>query len=213
MARNLWVASHGHSGRRARTPFVGPAGEPPVPTVRVSAARFDVMLPHHSEPVVDLRSCGRVSNSCRPTGRPISGLSRATLPFCVHPSIWLNRTADRYIRNVAAAEVLHKMQRINLFGIGPTAALARYAAPLLARTGRRARVLDATGLALADQMLDLRVGDGLLMMAYTQPYRAVTALVREAKRLSLPAVLIADSANHRLAALGGADPPGAKRKG
>jgi len=106
-------------------------------------------------------------------------------------------------RIVAAADMLHKVQRINLFGIGPTAALARYAAVLLTRTGRRARVLDATGLALADQMLDLLPGDGLLVMAYTQPYREVTALFREAKRLSLPAVLITDSADNKLAPLAG----------
>ncbi len=113
------------------------------------------------------------------------------------------QSTDARTRIVAAAEVLHKVRRINLFGIGPTAALAHYAAILLTRTGRRARVLDATGLALADQMLDLRAGDGLLMMAYTQPYREVTALCREAKRLSLPAVLITDRANNRFAQLTG----------
>lgn len=106
-------------------------------------------------------------------------------------------------RIVAAAQTLHKAQRIALFGIGPTAALARYAAVLLTRTGRKARALDATGLALADQMLDLQPGDGLLIMAYTQPYREVTALFREAKRLSLATVLITDSADNRLAPLAG----------
>lgn len=113
------------------------------------------------------------------------------------------QSAETRVAIVAAAQVLHEVQRINLFGIGPTAALARYAAILLTRTGRRARVLDATGLALADQMLDLRVGDGLLMMAYTQPYREVTALCREARRLPLPSVLITDSASNRLAQLAG----------
>jgi DNA-binding MurR/RpiR family transcriptional regulator len=113
------------------------------------------------------------------------------------------QSTDTRARIVAAADVLNKVQRINLFGIGPTAALAHYAATLLTRTGRRARVLDATGLALADQMLDLNLGDGLLVMAYTQPYREVTALFREAKRLSLPAVLITDSADNRLATLAG----------
>lgn len=111
------------------------------------------------------------------------------------------QSAETRVSIGAAAQVLHEVQRINLFGIGPTAALARYAAILLTRTGRRARVLDATGLALADQMLDLRVGDGLLMMAYSQPYREVTALCREARRLSLPSVLITDSADNRLAQL------------
>ena len=113
------------------------------------------------------------------------------------------RSADTRARIVAAAQALNQVQRINVFGIGPTAALARYATVLLARTGRRARSLDATGLALADQMLDLRAGDGLLVMAYTQPYREVTALFREARRLSLPVVLVTDDLHNRLAQLAG----------
>jgi DNA-binding MurR/RpiR family transcriptional regulator len=108
---------------------------------------------------------------------------------------------DTRARIVAATQALNEVQRINVFGIGPTAALARYAATLLTRTGRMARVLDATGLSLADQMLDLDVGDGLLVMAYSQPYREVTALFHEARRLSLPAVLITDNPDNRLAQL------------
>jgi DNA-binding MurR/RpiR family transcriptional regulator len=113
------------------------------------------------------------------------------------------QSADTRARIAAAAQALNQVQRINVFGIGPTAALAHYAAVLLARTGRRARALDATGLTLADQMLDLHAGDGLLVMAYTQPYREVTALFHEARRLSLPAVLITDSRDNRLAQLAG----------
>jgi len=67
-----------------------------------------------------------------------------------------------------AAALLHPVRRINVFGIGPSAALARYAAMLLSRTGRPARSLDEAGLSLADQMLALETGEGLLVFAYGQ---------------------------------------------
>ena len=93
------------------------------------------------------------------------------------------------------------MRRINVFGIGPSAALARYAALLLSRTGRAARTLDETGISLADQMLALAPAEGLLLLAYSQPYREVTAVFREARSLSIPTVLITDYADSKLAHL------------
>jgi len=100
-----------------------------------------------------------------------------------------------------AAAVLHPVRRINVFGIGPSAALARYAVMLLSRTGRAARTLDETGLSLADQMLALEQGEGLLLLAYSQPYREVSAVFREARSLSMPTVLITDPADSKLAQL------------
>lgn len=103
-----------------------------------------------------------------------------------------------------ATALLHPVLRINVFGIGPSAALARYASMLLSRTGRPARSLDETGLSLADQMLALEAGEGLLVLAYGQPYREVSAAFREARRLSMPTVLITDSVDSRLAHLAAA---------
>lgn len=100
-----------------------------------------------------------------------------------------------------AAAILHPVRRINVFGIGPSAALARYAVMLLSRTGRATRTLDETGLSLADQMLALEQGEGLLLLAYSQPYREVSAVFREARSLSMPTVLITASADSKLAQL------------
>jgi DNA-binding MurR/RpiR family transcriptional regulator len=99
----------------------------------------------------------------------------------------------------AAVSALHRAERIMVFGIGPSAALAQYVSVLLVRTGRTARTLDATGLALADQLLGLRAGDALLVLAYTHPYREVVAVFTEARRLGLPVVLITDSLDSKLA--------------
>jgi DNA-binding MurR/RpiR family transcriptional regulator len=98
-----------------------------------------------------------------------------------------------------ALPVLHAAERIVVFGIGPSAALAHYTAMLVARAGRRSMCLDATGIMLADRMLDLRAGDAVLALAYGRAYREVTGLFGEARRLRLPVVLVSDAAESTLA--------------
>ena len=99
----------------------------------------------------------------------------------------------------AAVSLLHTPERIAIFGIGPSAQLARYACFPLGRTGRRTLLLDRTGRGLADQMLDLRRGDGLLALAYGRPYREIAAVLAETRRLGLPSVLLTGDACHKLA--------------
>jgi len=106
-------------------------------------------------------------------------------------------SAQQAIRD--AVGVLQPAARILAFGLGPSASLARYAALLLGRAGRRAGALDGSGIALADQMLDLAPGDALLVLAYDRAYREVTALFAEARLRRLPIVLVTDSLEERLA--------------
>ena len=102
-------------------------------------------------------------------------------------------------RIAAAVAVLHPVERIAIFGIGPSAGLASYVATLLARGSRRVLMLNATGAMLADQMLDLRPGDALLVLAYGRAYAEVVTVFDEARRLSLPIVLVTDSLDRKLA--------------
>jgi len=99
----------------------------------------------------------------------------------------------------AAVSTLHRAERIVVFGVGPSAPLAHYLAILFGRNGRRARALDATGISLADQLLDLRDGDALLVLAYGRSYREAVVTFAEAKRLRLPIVLVTDSLDRKLA--------------
>lgn len=100
---------------------------------------------------------------------------------------------------VNAVGVLGNAERIAVFGIGPSGMLARYMSMLLARVGRQAHCLDRTGIALADQLLDLRAGDALLLLAYGRAYREVTATIGLARQKRLPMVLVTDSLESRLA--------------
>jgi DNA-binding MurR/RpiR family transcriptional regulator len=101
----------------------------------------------------------------------------------------------------AAVRLLDGAERIAVFGIGPSSALATYVSILLVRTGRRSRTINATGSMLADQLLDLRTGDALLVLAYGRLYREVKAVLAEARALALPTVLISEADDTPLARL------------
>lgn len=99
----------------------------------------------------------------------------------------------------AAVTTLRSARRIVVFGLGPSAALARHLAFLLRRVGRASAVLEAAGITLADQMLDLAPGDALVVLAHGRPYREVTTVFAEAGRLSLPIVLVSEGLDPALA--------------
>lgn len=99
----------------------------------------------------------------------------------------------------AAIALLRPASRIVLFGIGQTAPLVAYGAHMLRRGGRKVAQCDASGIALADQMLDLAPGDALLLIAYGDAYPEIEAILGEAAAQKLPTVLLTDSLDERLA--------------
>jgi DNA-binding MurR/RpiR family transcriptional regulator len=111
------------------------------------------------------------------------------------------RSAKCRAQMAAAVRVLDGAERIAVFGIGPSAALATYVSTLLARNGRRSRTIGATGSMLADQLLDLTKGDALLILAYGRLYREVKAVFAEARALGLPSVLVTEADDTPLAKL------------
>src|ERR1700710_1287756 len=111
------------------------------------------------------------------------------------------RSAKCRAQMAAAVRVLDGAERIAVFGIGPSSALATYVSTLLARNGRRSRTIRATGSMLADQLLDLAKGDVLLILADGRLYREVKAVFAEAKALGLPSVLVTEADDTPLAKL------------
>jgi DNA-binding MurR/RpiR family transcriptional regulator len=101
----------------------------------------------------------------------------------------------------AGVRILDAAERIAVFGIGPSSALASYVSTLLARSGRRSRTIGATGFMLADQLLDLVKGDALLILAYGRLYREVKVVFAEAGALGLPTVLVTEADDTPLAKL------------
>jgi DNA-binding MurR/RpiR family transcriptional regulator len=111
------------------------------------------------------------------------------------------RSAKCRAQMAAAVRVLDGAERIAVFGIGPSSALATYVSTLLARNGRRSRTIGATGSMLADQLLDVTNGDVLLVLAYGRLYREVKAVFAEAKALGLATVLVTEADDTPLAKL------------
>jgi DNA-binding MurR/RpiR family transcriptional regulator len=99
----------------------------------------------------------------------------------------------------SAIHALDAAQRVVVFGIGPSAGLASYVSILLARSGKRSFALNSTGSMLADQLLDLRSGDALLVMAYGRLYSEVATVFDVAVRLKLPTVLMTEAVDTPLA--------------
>ncbi|MBN9333202.1 SIS domain-containing protein, partial [Devosia sp.] len=99
----------------------------------------------------------------------------------------------------AAAHLLGERRRIVLFGQGQTAHIIAYMGHLLRRHGRDVLLLRASGTALADELLQLRPDDGLLLLSYDRIYSEARAATNEALRLAIPIVLITGNARSELA--------------
>ena len=98
-----------------------------------------------------------------------------------------------------AVDVLRAADRVVCAGIGPSGALADYVALRLARFGRQTLPVTATGLRLADALLQLRRGDTLLLLAHDELDPDSDETLRRANELELPVMLITDSLGPKLA--------------
>ena len=81
----------------------------------------------------------------------------------------------------------------HLFGIGPSGAVADYAALQFNRIGLRSQALTASGVALADRLAWIAQGDVVVMLAYAPLYREVEVILDHAAEVGARVVLISDS--------------------
>jgi DNA-binding MurR/RpiR family transcriptional regulator len=132
----------------------------------------------------------------RTTGKALDGILQAH-----SEGLDVLRSEKCRAEMAASVRLLDDANRIVVFGIGPSAALASYVSISLARSGRSSRTISATGSMLADQLLDLDAGDVLLILAYGRLYREVKAVFDEAKALGLTTVLVTEADDTPLAKL------------
>lgn len=88
--------------------------------------------------------------------------------------------------------------RIVIFGIGPSSALADYAAIQLSRFGLDAQAMTRTGIGFADELGRLRRGDLVVILAYGRVYAELAALLDETARLEIGTILLTDTLAARL---------------
>ena len=92
-----------------------------------------------------------------------------------------------------ALELLAQAQAAHVFGLGPSGAMADYFALQMGRVGLPSYGVTRSGIGLADQLLAMRAGDVLVLIAYAPLYREVRVVLERAEALGLPVVLISDS--------------------
>jgi DNA-binding MurR/RpiR family transcriptional regulator len=99
-------------------------------------------------------------------------------------------TAEQFER---AVKLIGNAQRLVIFGIGPSSAMAAYFEIQLGRFGVEALSLTQTGLLLADGLQKIKKGDLLLVFAYTRVYRELATLLAQADHCGVPRILITDT--------------------
>lgn len=152
----------------------------------------------------DLRR--QLATELRSSLSPASRLARTLSEVNEHPRSALAVTLNTHAKSLEhlrrdispdrfqlAVERLVRAKRIFVFGIGPSSAIADYFAIQLNRFGLTCRSLNQTGLLLADDLLGLRAGDLLVILAYSRVYAELATLLDRADQLGLHTLLLTDT--------------------
>lgn len=93
----------------------------------------------------------------------------------------------------AAAEALHSADTVITWGLGTSATAARYAAERLSRTGVPATHLDRSGFALANEIINLRENQTLLLFVPGRKHADLLLLLRAAADIGATSILVSNS--------------------
>lgn len=139
-----------------------------------------------------LSPAGRVARSLQAVGDDPDSAFAATLDLHLESIASLKRSVPPAQFRATVDRVL-AADRIAVFGIGPSSAIAGYLATQFGRFGHDTLVLADTGLLLADRLLRLRSRDLLVVLAYGRVYPELRALFDRADDLGLARVLLTDT--------------------
>lgn len=92
-----------------------------------------------------------------------------------------------------AVRCIAEAQRVLVFGLGPSSAIAGYLVIQLKRFGLDAACLANSGLLFADDLQTLRKGDLIIILAYGQVYAELALLLDEIDRQKLGSLLLTDT--------------------
>ncbi|WP_395773843.1 MurR/RpiR family transcriptional regulator [Agrobacterium pusense] len=90
----------------------------------------------------------------------------------------------------AAVRLLSQARGIGVLGIGASGIIATYAARLFQRSGVQFYALNATGIALAEQLLELENGHVLIMLLHGRAHREAKTAIAKAGRLDIPIIML-----------------------
>ncbi len=118
------------------------------------------------------------------TTKSISGNCDAAIDFVLENqknALEMLATVENRDAMAAAVLLLAEARGIGVLGIGASGVIATYAARLFQRSGVRSYALNATGITLAEQLLDLENG---------HVHREAQTAIAEAGRLDIPIIML-----------------------
>ena len=98
----------------------------------------------------------------------------------------------------SAVDRIVAAERVAVFGLGPSSAMADYLCIQLSRFGTDSFSLTQTGLLLADGLRRLRKDDLVIILAYSRVYPELEALLGRAASLNLSTILVTDTLGNAL---------------
>jgi DNA-binding MurR/RpiR family transcriptional regulator len=98
----------------------------------------------------------------------------------------------------AAVRLLNGAERIGFYGGGPPNRLAQQTATHLGRIGRSSFVMEDSGHAFADELLGLKPGDAVILIAYGRVLKESLLVKTELQRVGGQLVVITDNPRGRL---------------
>ena len=98
-----------------------------------------------------------------------------------------------------AVDAVVSAPAVMTYGIGPAAALADYLCLSLKRIGIVARGSGVTGFRLADELLELRADEAVVVFAPIRQFREVSVIVEHARAVGAKVVLVTESLGMALA--------------
>lgn len=91
------------------------------------------------------------------------------------------------------AERLGAAQTVHAYGVGPSGVMAEYLALRLGRIGLRTRWSRATGFAFADDLVQIRDGDVVVLIAPGRMHRDMDVLLERAAECSITVIAVTDT--------------------
>ena len=145
----------------------------------------------------DLTPAGRVARTLKEVEGDLVKAFDATLNLHLEALEAVRRNISPAMFRAIVDHIL-RADRVAMFGVGPSSAMANYFAIQIGRFGFDVIAMTDTGLLLADQLLQLRKGDLLLIMAYGRVYPELQVLFDQADHIGLVRILMTDTLGAKL---------------
>jgi DNA-binding MurR/RpiR family transcriptional regulator len=139
-----------------------------------------------------LSPADRLTRTLDQVGTSVANAFYLTLDIHAQSLESLRRTVTPQMFEHAVETILHA-ERVLVFGLGPSSAVANYFVIQLGRFGLTAHCLSNSGLLFADDLQKLRAGDLIVMLAYGRVYAELGALLDEIAVHGLRSILVTDS--------------------